>query len=862
MATVFTTTQTGPVTYPTLPPIARDMTNGYLYVLALTATDTLTLYRSTDSGGSWGTYASFTHTGLQEWSSIVVDRYGYAHLSYRVGVSSLDTIWYRRCNLTTAAWSAGLQVSGNNGNGGVNGSVWQGTDLAVVRHSNGTYAIAVCAAYTEAATSRYGMIIGGVSIDINGTIYLNHAIITNNRIWLTSGTAPGRSGVTCEVEHNGDGITSSTPHLWVSWGRTTLYMVKLPWQGTYVGWQGPTNYQTIRTGISAQNYAGGRYDGSQWLMPVISPTDTTTVRVYQRNQANTLTTTFDTPTHPTGVIRQFAVSYDQTTKNIRVYAVGTSTTVLYFVDYVRATGVWSAWATVTATAVLGSAGDEWGVRRGGSYGNSRHDVITAHSGAPNTVVHTAQTVSSTPNVPVWNTTGAAYFNGGAADVSASLLLDWDFSDPDPGQGQGSYALSRQVGAGALNYWRASDSTWQVAEVQNASATSAVTLASGWAAGTDANYTFKVKVWDSGGTPQLSYSAGLVLVPSVKVNPSISTPTAAQVLSTDTVTMTWTAGEQTARRVRLLTNPGGVVVYDSGFVADATLSFTVPYRMSNGTGWTIELTTKNNEGLASTAQTRNFTVVYAAAPAVLSTYTPQPALGYVTVTPSALAAVGAQPSIAAMDLYRRAAITPVLNSNPDFAGNVTGWAYTGGGTPGTISYSTVQFRNGPGALRYVPPASGAASPQAEQSTSATIVAGSLYVGRAWIRPDTTNKPIFVQLNWYTSGDVFISSTQYAISGPVATAWQYLEVTGDPSTVPTAAKVRVAVGASSTPAASDGFYADDVELHVYNPDAGVRIAQGLAAGTAVNDWGAPGGTALEYRWVVSGSNGTTINSPWLT
>lgn len=861
MATVFTTTQTNPLAYPTLPPIARDQSNGNLYALGFTATDTLTLYRSTDSGGSWGSYAAFTHTGLQEWSSIVVDKYGYAHLAYRVGASSVDTIWYRRCNLSSASWSSGLQVSGSDANGGVNGSVWQGVDLAVVRHSNGTYAICVVGAYTQ-GTTRYGMVAGGVSIDGSGTIYLNHGIITNNRFWLTSGTAPGRSGVTCELEHNGDGISAGTPNLWVAWGRTTLYMVKLAWQGTATGWQGPTNYQTIRTGITAQNYAGGRWDSTQWLMPVISPSDSTMVRVYQRNRANTLTSTFDTPTHPTGVIRQFAVSYDNSTKNIRVFAVGTSTTVLYFVDYVRATSTWGTWATVTATAVLGSAGDEWGVRRGGSSGNARHDVLTAASGAPNVITHTAQTVSSTPAVPVWDTSTVPYLNGGAADVGASLTLDWLFSDPDPGQGQGSYAISRQIGAGALNYWRASDSTWQVAEVQNASATTALTLASGWAAGTDASYTFKVKVWDSGGTPQPSYSTGLVLVPSVKVNPSISTPTAAQVLATDTVTMTWTASEQTGRRVRLMTNPGSVVVYDSGFVADAGLSFTVPYRMGNGTGWTIELTTKNSEGLASTAQTRNFTVAYSAAPAVLSTFTPQPTLGYITFTPAALSPVGTQPSIAAMDLYRRAAITPTLNSNPDMGGNVAGWAYTGGGTPGTISYSTTQFRNGPGALRYVPPASGAASPQAEQSTSTTIVAGSLYVGRAWIRPDTANKPIFVQLNWYTSGDVFISSTQYAISAPVATAWQYLEVTGDPATVPTAAKVRVAVGESSTPAASDGYYADDVELHVFNPDPGVRIAQGLAADTVVNDWGAPSGTALEYRWIVSGSNGTTISSPWLT
>lgn len=867
MATVLTTTQTDVVAPPSLPPVARDMStgssSGYLYVLARTGTDTLTLYRSTDSGGSWASYAAMTHTGLQEWSSLVVDRNGWAHIAYRIGTGTADTLWYRRCSLTSAAWGTALQVSGTDANSGSIGSRWQGVDLAVVRHANGTYAICVVGAHTQ-GTTRYGVWAHGVSINESGTVYLNNPIIGNNRSWLTSGTAPGRSGVVCEVEHNGDGFHSSTPHLWVTWGRTSLRMVKLSWQGTYVGWSGPTNHQMLRSGITATDTAAGRWDGSRWMMPVISWNDPTAVLIYQRNRANTVSTGYETPQHPAGNIRQLAVGYDTSSGDIRVYAVGTSSTVLYYVDYVRGTGTWGAWGTVTATAVLGATGSEWGIRRGGSAGNAKLDVVTVHSGSPNTVAHLGQTASSTPNTPTWDTTSVPYYNGGAADVAASLTLDWTFSDPDPNQGQGSYALSRQIGAGALSYWRASDSTWQATEQQNASATTSLTLSSGWALASDANYTFRVKVWDSSNVPSAAYSAQLVIVPSAKVNPTMTAPTAAQVLNTDQVTAAWTVAEQTARRVRLSTNPGGQVVLDTGFVSTAETTYTAPNRLANGTGWTVEVTTRNNEGLASTPQTRNFTVVYAAPPAPTSTVVPVPASGWMQVTPSSLTPVGTQPAIVSMDLYRRPNITPVLNTNPGMAGNVTGWQQSGGGAAGTLTYSTAQFAPGssPGAARYVPPAASGAATQHVESTGYTdIVAGALYHGSAWVRPDTASKPIFVQLNWYTSGNTLISSVQYAVSTPVAGAWHFLEVVGDPSVVATAAKVRVSAGASSTPLAADAFYVDLVSLRVHNTNLGDRVAAGSTPTGVVLDRGAASGVDYEYRWEASGANGTTVYGPWL-
>jgi hypothetical protein len=862
VATIATSTQADVLSPPGVPSIVRQSVdgNGYLFAALRTAADTLTVYRSTNAGASWASFSSFTHTGLQEWSSLVADQVGYIHLAYRVGTGTLDTIWYRRLNTSNATWSAGLQTSGPDANSGSIGSRWQGVDLAVARNADTSYAIVVAGAYTE-GTTKYGVLAMGVSIKPNGgTIYSNNGLISGNRSFTVAGTSPGRSGVTCEVEHTGDGYTSGTPNVWITWGRTSLKLVKLAW--TAGTWRGPTGLVTIRSTIpSPTGEAVGRWDGTQFVMAIPSPDDATVVRIYQRDRANSKTLTYDSPALTTGTVKNIAVSYDNSTKNIRVYAMGTSTAVLYYVDYVRASQTWTAWSTVLATAVTGST--EWGVRRGGSTGNARHDVLTtAGSSSPYTVTHTAQAVSTAPAIAAFDTSAQAYTSGGPANAGAALPLAWTFSDQDPGQTQGSYALSRQIGAGAISYWNAGTSSWGASEVQNASATQGVTLASGWAADADALYAYKVKVWDSANVAAADYSAALVLNPSARVDPTVTAPTAGSTLTINTVTVTWTVAQQTGIRVVLaqtspLTRP---TVYDSGPLMGYTdTSFTVPLALDTATSWTVTLTTYNAEGLASTAVSKAFSVAYSPPPAIVATVVPQPSLGYVAVTTAALAVVGAQPAITTQDLYRRVRTAATLIANGDFAGSVTGYTAAGG----TLTYSTTQSRSGPGSGRFVPTggiADGLVTSASPSDVSAGIAAGKAYTASGWIRPDTANKSMRIQVSYYTAGGAFISSQGQTIGPPIAAAWQYLEFTGDPSLVAGAARVAVAIGLTGTPAAGDAFYIDDLMIREANTDPGVRIAAGSAAGAGLADWGAAALTDYEYRAVATGANGTSIVGPW--
>lgn len=619
-----------------------DLRNGsrlFCLVPGTTANTYLVYILDSPYTAPWTLYQTTTRASIVDVGSIYVTpgNDNWLYWVYRTNESSQDRIYVRRLNLFNGGWSPEILVSAV-GNGGVAGAVYGGLDVHLQIYAG---QIIMCIAAGITVGAQIGVTLLGVYWNTSGDPWVTQNIVPGNSRWLYTGA--GRIQPSIDIEHNGDGKTSAAPHLWIAFGRQRLQMVKMAWHGG--GWSGPvTAQELIPTGMAARDYTTARWDGQAFLIAVPNPTAgaTDTVMLLERNQANTATITRQTPPHTTGVIRHCGLSYNAVTRDVRVYAIGTSTTVLYYVDFVRATGTWTSWATVLATAVIGATGEEWGVRRGSS-GDAKHDVYTAH--AAGVMNHTNQSLSYAPFTPTWVNT-----SGQAADVAAALNLDWNFLDPDPGDSQSAYAISRQIGAGALAYFRASDSTWQPAEVQNTSATSARSLASGWGAGTDLPHTYKVKVWDQ--TPTASgYSDALVVIASTIVNPAIVTPTPAQVLTGDSVSLTWTAAEETAYRVTLSIT-SGAQLYDSGWIAGSVLAFTVPYTLLNGGAYTVTLQTMNNEGLPSAVQTRNVTVAFLAPDTPTNVNTAVPASGWIAVVITNPGPTAGRPVVAANDVYRR------------------------------------------------------------------------------------------------------------------------------------------------------------------------------------------------------------------
>jgi hypothetical protein len=253
-------------------------------------------------------------------------------------------------------------------------------------------------------------------------------------------------------------------------------------------------------------------------------------------------------------------------------------------------------------------------------------------------------INSPPSAPVWITTA------GPRDVAATLLLEWTHSDPQ-GDVQRAYRLSRNV-SGTVRWWNGTNWTSTTA-VDMVTATQSVTLPVAWAVHTDATNQFTVYTSDAG----LTWSAGssaLSIVPSQKVNPVVTAPAEASVqTSPTTLTITHTATEQTEVRRRIYQSVGGFVAYDSGWLVSGLKTVAVSYTAVNGMAYTVEVTTKNTEGLESNPDTNAYTVTFPspAVPTLVVTAN-STSTWAITVTPTQPTPTGGQPVVTSIDLYRR------------------------------------------------------------------------------------------------------------------------------------------------------------------------------------------------------------------
>lgn len=154
------------------------------------------------------------------------------------------------------------------------------------------------------------------------------------------------------------------------------------------------------------------------------------------------------------------------------------------------------------------------------------------------------------------------------------------------------------------------------------------------------------------------------------------------------------------------------------------------------------------------------------------------------------------------------ITPIGGTNSGFElGNTTQW--TAGGAA-TLALESTTVKSGGFAGRITSAAS--ANPRAEHD-KVTITPDTTYRLSGWLRPPTTlpgNAAILV--NWYTSGDVFISSSTITFTAPTAGVWTYMEADFvSPSTAAKAAQEFRIVG---TPGAGVVLLADDVDIFSFD------------------------------------------------
>jgi hypothetical protein len=865
MATITTSTSTLAVAYPGQSSIDRNVDTGDLWAVVRTAATQISIFKSTDAGGSWTSQGSFTRTGLYDLGEARIDTAGeQLHIVWVENVSSTDRIMYKRVDIRsgTADLSPGeFLVTG--ASAAAAGDFFNGCCVVPIRNPDGSFYVLVPAAFHGALSGVfiYPVLVRNQAAGFS-TSYVS-GLVQSTKQYRVSGSDSAIT-VSADWEHNGDGTTSGTPNVWISFQiGTTAYAIKLAWQGSKSGWTSPSGAPIVSTGrLTAARDFVGRWDGKRFVTLSVRPSDTTKIDVFERNAANTgNAATRLSPAHPQGAITSFTLGYNHVTQDLRLFCQGTSTTNVYYVDYIRATNTWGSWVQASATAALAS---RHGVRRS-TAGTAQFDQYQQQGGAsPYSIVNNGLAVNFAPQTPTWITgiAGTVPTNGAAADVSASLLFDWTYSDPNPADVQSQYALQRQIGAAAAQWWRTSDSTWQSAETFNASATSAVTLTSGqWVGGlgaADPAHVYRVAVKDAGGLTS-AYSAGLSVVPSTRVDPTLTAPTGGSILNTGLVTVTWTNTEQSAYRIILTNTATGTTVWDSGFLAGdlSVLSYQVPVTLIDGFQGQISLQTKNAEGLASVIRTATFSIDFVEPVAPLVTVLAAvPNSGGINVAVSAAAPSGAQPATSQTDIYHRvvSSSSAIVNSNPYIETNANDWNNV---SYGSMVRSTVLAHQGTASLLVTPNGAQATPYINSVAPGYAAVPGELWEGRAWVRSTTATKGIRIRLQWYDASSAFLSETTRDMT-PVAGVWLFaiLQASAPAST----AYVRLAVGQMATPAAGDTMYIDELALSRVNLDQGVRIVAGAVSATTYLDWRTVTGVDYEYRGYAEATNGTEVWGPW--
>lgn len=859
MATITTTTQTGSMASPVGSVMDRNPADNSLWVALWTATTTVALFQSTNGGVSWTSQGTFTQSGIFKLCELRIDSGGqHIHLAFLSNNGTSDIAHYKRCSLTVAGvdLSSGVRTISTQPTG-TPGGVYVFQSLLPILHPDNTINV-IHAISFQGAKSGVQISVTHIANDAVFSTSGADGLVFPGRIYQTTGTFTQYAAL--DFEHNGDSITSTSPSFWISAGLlASLIVVKGAYQGYKTGWKTPGTATSISTNRSTPGVGSspGRWDGTRFVMVTKNISTTSKLDVFERNQSNTTTTTRTTPTsHPQGVITSYGLSYNHVTRDLRLYAAGTTNLTVYYIDYIRATGTWGSWTQVSATAP--TSGGMWSVRRSTAGLYEFDFAMQSGTATPWTDSNVIQAINFAPNAPSWvyGTGTTPLGNGQAFDVSSSLNLDWAFNDPNTTDTQGSYAVSRQIGAAAIQYWRASDSTWQVAEVQNTSATTALLLTTaqwlGAGGATDPAHVYKVKAWDSAGLPSV-YSEGLAIIPSTRVDPTLTAPTAAQVLNVGQVTATWTVSEQSAYRVTLTDVTSGALVHDSGFLASATaLAYTVPVDMPDGFSGSLTLQTKNAEGLSSVIRTDAFTVDFVDAPVPVIAVTPTASQGGIFLNYTQVAPSGTQPTPASVDLWRRRVVTLTpTNTNPTFEVDASDWTNS---NFSTAARSTAQAHTGTASLLCTP--NGASALPLVQSGTYTIVGGTRWEIRTWFRATTTANAVRIYLRWYNGGTPISDSTRDVT--PIATTWLYGYYA---ATSPTTANgVKIAVGYVGTPLAGNLLNIDDSQLFAANDDDGIRVVAGAVASTSYLDWRTVSDIAYEYQGVTAAQNATSSAGPW--
>lgn len=858
MGSITTTSYGEPLKFPNQQFIDRENYDGDLWFAKRVSDTQVDIYKSNTNGVSWAaTGATFTRTNLQEISGLFMDSSGNIHMAYRVYESGTDRIYYRRLPANSTTWDAEQFVVG--ASAGSAGAVYTGIDLVAFKISY-TWYIHMAVGTQDGVNG--GITMFSATLSSYGTFTMRNNLISGYRQWLNG--PPGEVHPSLEFVSTGDHKTiSSTPNLWVAWGRSTIYTARFAYN-TGPSWTSPnTNTPPAVSSLSPNQPSNTAVYDTHGDRFVVAFPNGSSVRFAERSVDNSTQVQRDSPAHPDGVVRHCAISISSATSNVRAFAVGSSGgNTLYYVDYDRINDTWGSWTQVSASPIIGASENNYNVRRL-NYGNGHNDLVIATGSGPYNLISTNTTAASAPKTPVITSPT----NGTVADVNAGLTLTWTFQDDDPSDFQDAYSLRRSIGGGTFNYWNAGTSSWGTSDVFNLSGTTSVTLPSGWGADSDGTHSYSVKVRDQQGNASPN-ATNVAVTPSAKDNPTLTSPGASP--TTAQITVSWTVATQTAYRIVLTVTATGVVVRDTGWVTSSSTSVLIPDTLTVQS-YTVALTTRNDEGLTSNTVTQVFTPSYTPPQSATFGLTALNTTGVVRSSITNPDPFGAEALNASNKIYRRVVgdtgpgvlVATIPVSTPVNAviayrrsfeeTDSSGFWGTANGGVSTATRVTTQAHSGVASYEQTAVGTGGfAGINIGPLNLIPSVPGDQWLLKFWVKGNS-GYTVYGRVGWRTAAN---GPNNVPSQGPALVlngSWQEYTMTSSAAPSNTAFAYPNLGYSTNTTVAGDKLYVDDVTFYKVGSTATPVTYDDFMVASEVN---------YEYSIVTTAINGAVTQSAWFS
>jgi hypothetical protein len=153
---------------------------------------------------------------------------------------------------------------------------------------------------------------------------------------------------------------------------------------------------------------------------------------------------------------------------------------------------------------------------------------------------------------------------------------------------------------------------------------------------------------------------------------------------------------------------------------------------------------------------------------------------------------------------------VLNTNPYFETNVSGWV----GSGGAIAQSTDFAHEGTASLKFTPDGVTATPLVSMTATgSPAVTVGQSYTGTGWLYSPAGHSTVNLAIDWLDGSNVNLLTSQGTVSALGAGVWTFYSVT---ATAPAStAKASLKVRMPGTPASSVLLYADEMKFRASVP-----------------------------------------------